>query len=186
MLFNGCESKADEVLTAKGEKVEKANGEVVSDTGELYRNWEKRIGWIDTPRTKVVYGFVGDAGTLSLKNLKVKSETDFATIALSSLTEEPLSNSDNILLTAVGRSENTDMKFNEEHNEMLNIGRPPILVEAIKAKIEITTKVENLRVWAVNAEGFFTGVIPSEYSEGVFSFKIGECFRTMYYLIQAE
>jgi hypothetical protein len=36
MLFNGCESKADEVLTAKGEKVEKANGEVVSDTGELY------------------------------------------------------------------------------------------------------------------------------------------------------
>jgi len=69
--------------------------------------------------------------------------------------------SDNILLTTVGRSENTDMKFNEEHNILLDIGCPPILVEAVEAEVRLETEVPALKVWAVNAEGFFAGVVPS-------------------------
>ena len=113
-------------------------------------------------------------------------DTDFATIAISSLTDDPVSCSDNMLLTAVGRSENTNMKFNDTHDEMQDIGIPPIQVEVIEAEIKIRTDVKNLKVWSVNAEGFFAGVIPSSYENGIFRFKIGECFPSMYYLIQVE
>jgi hypothetical protein len=163
-----------------------APGKFLSDTGEIYRNPEKGLGWIDTERTKVVYGFCGDAGKIKLKNMNVLCETDFATIAVSSLTDDNINRSDNMLLTTVGRSENTGMKFNGDHTELLYIGDAPILVEVIKAEIEIYTSVQGLKVWSMNAEGFISGTLPSEYKDGVFRFKVGEKYPSMYYLIQAE
>jgi hypothetical protein len=186
ILFEGCEDTSDETIKSDEIIVDKNTGSIKSDTGELFRSWEKKIGWIDTDRTKVVYGFLGHAGDIKLKGLELKADTDFATIAFSSLTDDPMSCSDNMLLTAVGRSENTNMKFNDTHDEMLDIGTPPIQVEVIEAEIKIRTDVKNLKVWSVNAEGFFAGVIPSVYEDGTFQFKIGECFPSMYYLIQAE
>ncbi len=186
VLFDGQKATADEVVAPDTELVDESAGEVRSDTGELYRNWNKRFGWIDTPRTKAVYGFVGEAGKLSLKGLELEAKTDFATVAISSLTDEPITDSDNMLLTAVGRSENTDMRFNEDHTELLDIGKPPILIEAIEAEIRIRTDVEGLKVWAVNAEGFFAGEIPATHEDGVLRFTIGDTTPSMYYLIQAE
>jgi hypothetical protein len=186
MLFDGCESNADEVVLMNHGIVDKSKGDVISDTGQLYRSWEKGIGWIDTDRTKVVYGFLNKEGVISFDSMDIDVKTDFATLAVSSLTDKPIRSSDNMLLTAVGRSENTGMKFNEEHNEMLDIGKPPILIEVIEAEIHIKTEVKTLNVWAVNAEGFYAGKVPSQYNHGVFSFRIGECFKSMYYQIQAE
>lgn len=65
---------------------------------------------------------------IEMEGLSFKVKTDFVTIVLSSLTNDPLHLSENILLTAVGRSENTNMKFNEERNIMLDVGCPPILI----------------------------------------------------------
>ena len=42
--------------------------EVLSDTRELYRNLEKQYGWIDSPKTKAVYGFVSDGATHRMSN----------------------------------------------------------------------------------------------------------------------
>jgi hypothetical protein len=161
-------------------------GEVRSDTGELFRSWKAHYGIIDSAFTKCVYGSLAKQGKISLKNLTITAVTDFAVIALSSLTEKPIAETDNILLTAVGRSENTDMKFNAEHTEMLDYGRPPILIEKIEARIEIENACEMMKVWAVNAEGFYVGCVPSTYKNGKIEFKIGEVFPSMYYLIRTE
>ena len=39
---------------------------------------------------------------------------------------------------------------------------------------------------SVNAEGFYTGAIPSVYENGTLKFRLGEEFASMHYLIQAE
>jgi len=78
--------------------------EIRSDTGELCRDPGRKLGWIDTARTKAAYGMLGKAGELALNGLKLKVKTPFATIALSSLDGAPLASSANILLTAVGRA----------------------------------------------------------------------------------
>jgi hypothetical protein len=179
-------------ITAKGEVVspEKTlvnieTGEVFSDTKELYRNLKKQYGWIDSPRTKAVYGFVGKEGVMPLNNFKIDVKTDFATVAISSLTNDPIKSSGNMLLTAVGRADNTEAKYNKERNIQLDPGHGPIQVEVIEASIEIQTDKTNLRVFSVNPQGFIIGYIPSEYKDGVFRFEIGKQYQSMYYLIQS-
>ena len=158
--------------------------EVLSDTGELYRSWKKKYGYINADRTKCAYGFLGRNGILSLSGVTIDCETDFATIALSSLTDAPVVNSDTILLTAVGRAENTG--FKAEGDLMLDIGTPPVQIEVIKAKISIETPVEGVRVWAVSPEGYYIGTVPTEYENGTLFFEIGNVSRSMYYLIIKE
>lgn len=180
-------NKSDKMNSyASDKRLIEADGEILSDTKELYRSWDKKIGWIDSERTKAIYGFVGTVPAIELDGVKFKIETDFATIAMSSLTDKPMNLSDNILLTTVGRSKNTDMKFNEEYNLMLDVGKPPILVEVIEAEIHLKTEISTLKVWAVNAEGFYAGAIPSVYEDGTLKFSLGKECVSMYYLIQAE
>ena len=152
-----------------------------SDTGELYRDFDKKIGTIDTPMTKCAYGELMRNGKIELSGVNIKCDTDYAVIAMSSLTDKPICESDNILLTTVGRAQNTDAKFAGEL--MLDIGKPPVIVEAIKAEIEIKTPVKGLKIWAVSAEGFYIGTVPTEYTEDGVKFKVGDVSQSMYYLI---
>ena len=89
-----------------------------------------------------------------------------------------------MLLTAVGRADNTNSKYNEDRTVQFDSGHGPILVEIIEAAIEIKTDKKDLRVMAINTQGSVTGYMTSEYKDGVFKFKIGEEFQSMYYLIQ--
>ena len=159
-------------------------GEVLSDSRELYRNLQKKIGWIDTPNTKAVYGLLGKEGDLKLTNLKINVKSDFATVAISSLTNDPIKSSTNMLLTAIGRADNTNSRYNKDHTKQLEVGEGPIQVEIIEAVIEIETGKRNLRVMAINPRGFIIGYIPSEYKDGIFRFEIGKEYQSMYYLIQ--
>jgi hypothetical protein len=184
MVLPEVTAKGDLVVSPDKAVVNTESGEVLSDTRELYRNLKKNFGWIDTPNTKAVYGLLGKEGLMSLTNWKIKVKTDFATVAISSLTTEPVKSSANLLLTAVGRADNTNSKYNEDHTKQLEVGEGPVQVEIIEAIIEIETDKRNLRVMAINPQGFITGYIPSKYQDGIFRFEIGKEYQSMYYLIQ--
>ncbi len=185
VCFDGVESgKADRVFAQDEPIVDMSKGEITSDTGELYRSWKKNYGKIDSGRTKVAYGFLGKNGEIAMDGMTVCSETDFAVVALSSLTDDDICKSDNMLLTTVGRAQNTDARF--EGEQMYDFGRAPITVEVIEADVSIRTERRDLIVWAVNAEGFFVGKVPSRYEDGCLKFTLGKTMPSMYYLIQAE
>ena len=155
--------------------------EMISENGQLYRNTAKELGWVDTPMTKCVYGSLGHNPAIALKGLTVDCKTDYAVIAMSSLTESPLEEADNVLLTAVGRAENTDAKFSGEL--MLEMGKPPVLCENIRAEIALSTCHDDLKVWAISAEGYYIGTVPTVYEDGKLKFALGEVSRSIYYLI---
>lgn len=157
---------------------------MTSDTGELYRSWKKNIGYIDTPKTKCAYGFLGRNEKIDMSGVSVRGITDFAVVAISSLTDKDIKESDNMLLTTVGRAQNTD--FKSEGELILDFGKPPVIAEVIEAEIEIETEVSGLSVWAVNAEGFYTGTVPSYYKDGKLVFKTGDVSQSIYYLIVKE
>ena len=184
-VLPGMDAKGNKVLETSDSNLTTDEVEVWSDTGELYRNLDKKIGWIDTPMTKAVYGFVGSGKEIKLDQCKISVKTDFATVAISSLTNIPISGSDNMLLTAVGRAENSGIIYNKEHNQVLNTGHGPILVDVVEATVEIETDKSNLRVMSINPQGVITGYMPSEYKDGIFRFEIGKEFQSMYYLIQS-
>ena len=163
---------------------------LVSDTGEVMRNMSKQVGYIDTPRMKSAYGRIGTAAVNKrdrawpaheLTDLTIRCKTDFACVTLSSLTNDPLCESNNILLTPVGRARNHGAQFDGE--KMIDRGTGPIEVEVIEAQIELKTNKEILEVWSVDSEGFYAGKIDSVIEDGVLKFTVGEEFPCMYYLI---
>jgi hypothetical protein len=186
MVLPGGTHKAGLLAEPEEHLVDVSRGEVTSDTKEFYRNLRTRTGWIDTPRTKAAYGFLGKEGKLDLTDLSIRVKTDFATVAISSLTNDPVNRSGNMLLTAVGRADNTNCRYNEDHTIQLEAGNGPVRVEVIEAEFEIKTSRMNLKVLAINPQGFITGEIPSEYVNGIFRFETGKKYPSMYYLIQGD
>ncbi len=174
----------DETVAKDYPLVDVEAGEVKSENGQLYRSWKDNYGWIDTPRTKCVYGFLGKNGRRDLNGLSVDCKTDFAVIAMSALTDDPLDQTPSILLSAIGRAKNEDAVF--EGDKMLDYGHAPITAEVIEADIELTTSRPNFAVWAVNAEGFYIGRLPVTYEDGKLKFSIGQTHLSVYYVIQAE
>lgn len=176
--------------------VDPAGGEVRSDTGELYRSWEKQYGVVDSPKTKCVYGRLNRQGRIALDGLSVECENDYAVIALSSLNNAlDIADSDSMLLTAIGDAQNTDMKIgyapdklckNPPLMELKDFGRAPILAEAVEATLRLKTDRRNLVIWSVDAGGVYAGKIPVQYEDGCAVFTVGRKFAGIYYLIQAE
>lgn len=158
--------------------------EIRSTTGELYRNIEKRYATIDTARTKAAYGFLGALGEIKLKGLTLHVKSDFAVIALSSLSNAPISESDNILLTAVARADNTGARYNDDHTIQYELGHGPILAQVVVADVALETSVAGMKISAVNTEGMLVGPTPETYSDGVLRFSLGGPFASIYYLIQ--
>ncbi len=158
--------------------------EVTSDTGELYRNRQKEFGRIDTARSQVLYGFLGRNRPLRTADLTADVRSDFAVLALSSLSDDPIGTSDNLLLSAIGRARNTGER--REHDQLIDIGTCPILAEVIEAELSIRTNRPGLKIWSVNAEGFYVGQVPATWENGVLTFRIGADFPSIYYLIRTE
>lgn len=157
---------------------------VTSDTGELCRDPARKLGWIDTSHTKAAYGMLGKAGELVLNGLKLKVKTPFAVIALSSLEAEPLESSANILLTAVGRADNSNARYNDDHTERFYVGDAPVLIEVIEADIELKTRQPHLRLFAIDPDGFIRDHATIAIADGCARFSIGGKYPSMYYLIQ--
>lgn len=179
----------DELMAASDKYPRESATEYVSDTGELRREIDKCVGYIDTPKTKAVYGKLGSGAVnrqsekfrKSVTGLSVNCLTDYATVTLSSLTDDPIASSNNILLTAVGRARNHGAQF--DGDKMIDAGTNPIEIEVITAQIELENTHPNMEVWAVDSEGFYSGRIDSVYEDGKLKFTIGEEFPCMYYLI---
>lgn len=169
---------------------------IESDTGELWRDLRRSIGAVDSARTKIVYGMLGRYTAndtrrrdllgleLKLNDMTVDCYTDFGVVALSSLTDDPITDSPHMLLTTVGRARNTGAQFDGE--KMIDIGHAPIVSEVIEADIAIKTSLPNLRVWGVNAEGYYVGNLDTTYEDGWLKFHVGDNFPAVHYLIMAE
>ena len=173
------------------EKLEREKpGLIVSDNGQLKRDIRREIGYIDTPRTKSVYGRIGTMEVnpkrkpkilRELTDMTVYSYTDFGAVTMSALDQAELVDSGNILLTTVGRARNRGAQFDGE--KMIEYGSGPVEVEVIHADITLRTSKERLEVWAVDSDGFYSGKVESVIEDGVLKFTVGEEFPCMYYLI---
>ena len=155
-----------------------------SDTGELKRNLKERVALIDSPRTKAAYGFLGAAGEIKLNGVTIRCRNEYAAIVMSSLSDDPITESDNILLTVVGNCDNTDAKYNDDHTVQYSKGHGPIEAEVIEAEIVIENKNGDFRVDAIGDSGMQVGSASPENKDGKIIFKTGGNFPSVHYLIQ--
>jgi hypothetical protein len=118
-------------------------GFLTSSTGQL--RWREatdvKLGGyftIDTPGTKAVVGFA-QGQVCRLGEVTITPESPFTAIYVTA--QEPDKNirsSKKLLITAIARARNAGMKFNDAGNSLLDRGKPPILMEPVKATITVT------------------------------------------------
>ncbi len=160
--------------------------EIRSDTGQMYRNKKLGNGWIDTERTKVVYGMRRREESVELSGFSITASNDFYTLALSALDEQPISSSQNMLLTAVGRAENKGARYDAARTYQIDEGSGPLEIEVIKAELTLATSQTEFQLLAIDYEGFASGVQKLRAKDGSLSFSIGlnRDNSSMYYLLQ--
>lgn len=158
---------------------------VTSDTGELFRNWAAGYGLIDTAKTKSVFGTFKKGQKIALKDgVEIEMGEGFATVTLTSLSGEDLNDARLILVTAVGRSDNTDAQYNEDHTKRISMGHGPVLIEPVNAVVRMKSNVkQKMHLWSIDSDGAYTGELPSSITEGIREFKIGEVYPSIYYLL---
>ena len=155
-----------------------------SDTGELFRNYAAGYGMIDTAKTKSVFGTFRKGQKIKLKNgVEFEMGAGFATVTLTSLSGEDINDAKLILVTAVGRAENTGAEYNEDHTKRISLGHGPVLIEPVNATIRMESSVKGMRLWSIDPDGAYTGEVPSSMTDGVRELKIGEVYPSIYYLL---
>ena len=77
--------------------------EVFSDTGELKRNWDKGIFTINTPFTQAAMGWIGGESII-LADINIRITTRNATVAVQSLDNLPINQSQKLLISLGARS----------------------------------------------------------------------------------
>jgi len=111
---------------------------MTSTTGQL--SWsEKGKGYftINSPGTLGLVGFA-KGQKFELGEVTLQTNNDFAVILMTSLEKDKaIADSRKILITTIARARNSGMKFNDNHTELLDIGKSPILLEPVKMTLAI-------------------------------------------------
>jgi len=160
-------------------------GVLVSSTGQL--RWTpgraKQDGYftIDTDATKAVVGFASDV-ECQLDQVTVTPKCRFSAIYVTAREpDKDITSSRRLLVAAVARARNTGMKFNAAEDEVLERGAGPVLMEPVKARIEIR-KGGRARVFLLDHDGRRTDqTLP--VSGGAFEID-GARDKTPYYLVE--
>jgi len=117
------------------------NGLLTSSTGQL--RWKEspdaKLGGyftIDTPGTKAVVGFAAGV-ECRLGDVTITPQCPYAAIYVTVREPEGAKDVSPLLITAIARARNTGMQLNDAGDELLDRGKPPILMEPVKATITI-------------------------------------------------
>jgi hypothetical protein len=103
-------------------------------TGELSWAYGRRVVAIHAPKTQGIVGFAG-GGTYNLPGVQVQVKTPFVSLLFTPLDDEPLIQSKHVLITAMARDGQTGTRYNADGTELVDPGRPPLLMEPVQAKL---------------------------------------------------
>lgn len=96
---------------------------VVSDTGQLRREFSVGIGTLDTPKTQAAYGWIG-GHTLTLTDVTLAIDTPKATVVVSALDGRPIHQSKDLLVSVAAQVDGTN-------------GKLPLRAQAVTGKLRI-------------------------------------------------
>jgi hypothetical protein len=130
---------------------------IQSTTGQLqWHTGGKGYFTINTNGTAGVVGFLPKQ-PLPFDHFALQSANPFAVILINSLDKNKgIGEAKRILITTVARARNTGMKYNEAKTELLDVGKPPILLEPVSLLLNWKKK-ERITVHVLDHTGHRTG-----------------------------
>lgn len=179
--------EAAERLGIAGVSLERVTG----DTGEILRYPAAGLLVVDTARSKMVTGrlhTLQDA-VAPPQGMFIESLSRFATITLSSLSDDPISTAPRMLLCAVGNARNADTKT-EGNRFLVDMGRKgPVLAEPVLATIGLPILPGNapLRAYCLDSlSGERKSELTVSRSDGLERFTLDQNTQSMYIELSRE
>lgn len=174
---------------------------LVSDTGELRHDWGRGVITVDTARSQGVSGFPGPAG-IRLHDVQISMPAGgFATVVVSSLDGVPIASSRRLLVTAIGRAENSTMDFSYGEATKapdgtrvglyMRVRRPPddpgmILAEPIKVRIELPGRSASATPLAADLQAAAAPVPLTSTAEGRLLLVLGTAPASIWHVVEVE
>ena len=130
---------------------------------------------VDAARTQAIVGFSKE-NQQTTANLALQLGTPFAAVTLSSLDDQPISSASRLLLTAIARVANTDMRWNPDRTSLEFWGRPPAFIEAVTGSVTLRNLAATTSVTAqpLDATGHLLGPeLPLTKTDGGWTLSLG-------------
>lgn len=134
-------------LTNMGDKT----GVYTSITNEIQANSNNLVFKVNTQRTQAAAGFLGKVD-VELDDVIFDIENEFATVYLSSLTQDSIRESDHLILTLAGDQKNKGLILTDTASEVIDGGTGPVMIEQIKGKV-ILKSYDDFEVYSLDWEG---------------------------------
>ncbi len=120
--------------------------------GELRWDGVKGIFTIDTARSKVAQGFL-EGASIHIEGIRLKVDTSFCAVAVSSLSLEPIISGKRLLVSCAGRAENSGMKYRRSRTRLSDAGGAPILREPVLGTLAIKRESGGVTVYPLDENG---------------------------------
>lgn len=148
-----------------------AEGELISDTGEIRLNPAKGYLKVVTQKTECL---VADAGQkLTGRHLSVDGLDTFTSLSASAMDGQPLVTSARILLFHLTNVLNTRMAFSDgQMRRIEETGTLPHLAYCGKAEVTLRNDNAGLRVYAINNAGQRLRTVDAIYQNGLYCFRV--------------
>lgn len=110
------------------------NDIVQSNTGQLTWDYGNKVVTVHSDKTQAVVGFAG-GGTYDLPGVVVEVDTNFVSMLFTPLDNQPLIDSEHILITAMAQDKQYNAVYNSDGTQLLFAGGEPLMLEPVKATI---------------------------------------------------
>lgn len=155
-----------------------------SNTGEI--RWlptdpEGAVYKVNAPSVRAAVGFIGGRDiTLGDVTIRItEAENDWACVAVAALDGKPIVESARVLVVAAGRTENTNMEWNDTRTSVSNRwGTAPVLAEGIAGTVTLPGTV---KLTALDETGAPKQDIDAAPASGSIELTIGPQFKTLWY-----
>ena len=148
------------------------NNEIVADTSEFRRDWVKGLFQVNTPKSQLVMGALGN-GKLSTADVEFAIQSPQALVGLSSLDSKPLKESRRILLTTLGR-----MAQEKKGGDLLT--------EPVAGKMTLRSSIAGLRLIPLKSDGQEMESISLPSNGGAYTIEIPTTLKTHWFLIAGQ
>ncbi|MGN0178015.1 MAG: hypothetical protein ACI4DY_01040 [Monoglobaceae bacterium] len=175
-----AEDNSEDMLKALRTKA----GNMEKQSKEIDWNYKDGIFKLDTEYTNGATGAVSSQ-KIELSAADFDIQNEFATVTLSSVTDEPLESSERMLLSTVARAENTGMTYSDDAQYITKKGTAPVLVEPVCGTVNLKTD-RDIHVFALDSSGRRKAEISVTDSENGKMFEIGNNQSVYYEIVNDE
>ena len=162
--------KAKGILSADN-RTDPKNEIYETDNKQIYMDSKNRLLQVNTTKSVGTTVNVGSKD-LQVGTLTVKSANVNGAVALVSLDNIALEDSKKLILTFATDSVLKHEKYSDSRKQLLEFGKPPVLIAIGKIDVEIKTNGKNFVVYPLKMNGERMAKIPSTLENGVLKVSI--------------